>query len=189
MSKEVDRMAKARYNYWLSADGLTRLEAYARDGLTDKQIAANMKIAPKTLYVWMKAHSRIKVALERGKEIVDVEVENSLLHNALGFKETVQKPIKLKTVTYKNGKRVKEEERIEYADEEVFCPPETRAQMFWLKNRKPAVWRDTAQLELGNKDEKPFKNETSVDLSKLSLEEKKELLKLVGKANGNEIAN
>jgi transposase-like protein len=185
----MSRLAKARYNYWLSPDGLTRLEAYARDGLTDKQIAANMKIAPKTLYAWMKTHSRIKAALERGKEIVDVEVENALLNNALGFKETVKKPIKVKTVTYENGKRVKEVERIEYADEEVFCAPETRAQMFWLKNRKSDAWRDTAQLELGNKDEKPFKNETSFDLSKLSLEEKKELLKLVGKANRNEAAN
>jgi hypothetical protein len=30
-------MAKGKYEYWLTPDGLTRLEAYARDGLTDEQ--------------------------------------------------------------------------------------------------------------------------------------------------------
>ena len=58
------------------------------------------------------------------------------------MKKTVQKPIKLKEIKYDNGKRVSENERIEYAEEEVFIPPDTTAQIFWLKNRRPDKWRD-----------------------------------------------
>ncbi len=43
---------------------------------------------------------------------------------------------------YDCGKRVSEKEHIEYADEEIYIPPDTTAQIFWLKNRKPEEWRD-----------------------------------------------
>lgn len=38
-------MAKGKYEYWLSDEGLTLLEGWARDGLTDEQISKNMGIA------------------------------------------------------------------------------------------------------------------------------------------------
>lgn len=76
-------MAKGKYEYWLTADGLTLLEGWARDGLTDEQLAANMGIAPSTLYAWKKEHEEISEALKKGKEIVDYEVENALLNKAL----------------------------------------------------------------------------------------------------------
>nr|WP_315020170.1 hypothetical protein [uncultured Aminipila sp.] len=43
-------MAEGKYKYWLSSDGLLRLEAYARDGLTDEQIAVNLNITKSTFY-------------------------------------------------------------------------------------------------------------------------------------------
>ena len=118
------------------------LEAWARDGLTDEQIADKMGITTSTLYDWKNKYSEISEALKRGKEVVDVEVENALLDKALGMIRIIKKPIKVKEVLYDNGKRISEKERIEYADEEVFIPPDTTAQIFWLKNRKPNVWRD-----------------------------------------------
>ena len=56
----------------------------------------------------------------------------------------IEKPFKLKKVTYdkKTGKKTKEEETVEYATEEVYIPPDTVAMIFWLKNRKPDVWKD-----------------------------------------------
>ena len=57
------------------------------------------------------------------------------------------KPIKVKEVLYENGKRISEKEHIEYADEEIYIPPDTTAQIFWLKNRKPEEWRDKRQVE------------------------------------------
>lgn len=135
-------MAKGKYQKWLEPEGLILLEGWARDGLTDEQIAKNMGITRKTLAEWKCKYSDIGDTLKKGKEVVDTEVENALLQKALGMTKTVQKPIKLKEVKYDNGKRVSEKERIEYAEEEVFIPPDTTAQIFWLKNRRPDKWRD-----------------------------------------------
>lgn len=135
-------MAKGKYQKWLEPESLILLEGWARDGLTDEQIAKNMGITRKTLAEWKCKYSDIGDTLKKGKEVVDTEVENALLQKALGMTKTVQKPIKLKEVKYDNGKRVSEKERIEYAEEEVFIPPDTTAQIFWLKNRRPDKWRD-----------------------------------------------
>ncbi len=40
----------AKYEYWLTSEGLLKLEAWARNGLTDEQIAGNAGIAVSTLY-------------------------------------------------------------------------------------------------------------------------------------------
>lgn len=45
-------MAKGKYQEWTSQEGLVKLEGWARDGLTDEQIARNAGINPATLYVW-----------------------------------------------------------------------------------------------------------------------------------------
>jgi predicted DNA-binding protein YlxM (UPF0122 family) len=141
-------MAKGKYEKWLTEEGLIKIQGWAHDGLTDEQIATNMGIRRQTLYDWIKKHPVISDTLKKGKEIVDRQVENALLQKALGFKETVTKAIKVKEVLYDNGKRISEKEHIEYADEEVFVPPDTTAQIFWLKNRKPDVWRDKKDVEL-----------------------------------------
>lgn len=78
-------MAKGKYEYWLSNEGLTLLEGWARDGLTDEQIAYNMGIAVKTLYRWKDSYCQICQALKKGKEVVDRQVENALLKRALGY--------------------------------------------------------------------------------------------------------
>ena len=145
-------MAKGKYNEWLTEESLLRLEAWARDGLTDEQIADNIGIRRETLYDWKKKYPHISNALKRGKDVVDIQVENALLNKAQGITKTLIKPIKIKTVTYDNGKRVKEEEHIEYAEEEVFVPPDTVAQIFWLKNRKPNTWKDKPVDNEGQQD-------------------------------------
>ena len=37
-------MARGKFEYWLTEDGLTLLEGWARDGLTDAQLAEKMNI-------------------------------------------------------------------------------------------------------------------------------------------------
>ncbi len=88
-------MAKGKYEYWLSEEGLILIEGWARDGLTDKQIAQNMGVSRSTLNEWKKKYPDILDTLKRGKEVVDYEVENALLKRALGFtyKEVVKERI------------------------------------------------------------------------------------------------
>lgn len=42
-------MAKRKYEQWLTPEGLLKLEGWAREGLTNEQIARNMGISRKTL--------------------------------------------------------------------------------------------------------------------------------------------
>lgn len=76
-------MAKGKYQKWLEPEGLILLQGWARDGLTDEQIAHNMGISAATLYNWKQRYLEILEALKKGKEIVDYEVENALLQKAL----------------------------------------------------------------------------------------------------------
>ena len=89
--KGGDPMAKGKYQEWLTPDGITRLEAWARDGLTDEQLAAKIGITAATLYDWKNKYPEISEALKRGKEVVDIEVENALLKRALGYDYTEER--------------------------------------------------------------------------------------------------
>ena len=120
----------AKYDEWLTQDGLLRLEAWARDGLTDEQIAKNCGIGVRTLFTWKTKHEPIRQALKRGKEAVDIEVENALLKRALGYsykESTFEMRKGMMTLTKVVTKEVQ---------------PDVTAQIFWLKNRKPPEWRD-----------------------------------------------
>lgn len=83
-------VAKGKYDRWLEPDGLTLLEGWARDGLTDEQIAHNCGITATTLYDWKNRFTEISEALKRGKEVVDYQVENALLKKAIGGDTTAQ---------------------------------------------------------------------------------------------------
>ena len=83
-------MAKGKYQHWLTPEGLTLLEGWARDGLTDEQMAQRMGITAKTLYEWKKRYGKICEALKKGKEVVACQVENALLSAALEGNTTAQ---------------------------------------------------------------------------------------------------
>ena len=83
-------MAKGKYQRWIEPDGLLLLEGWARDGLTDEQIARNCGITATTLYEWKKRFPEISNSLKKGKEVVDYAVENALLNKALSGDTTAQ---------------------------------------------------------------------------------------------------
>ena len=62
--------AKGKYAKWLLPDNLLRLQAWARDGLSNEQIAHNIGINQDTLYTWIKKYPEFSEALSRGKEVV-----------------------------------------------------------------------------------------------------------------------
>lgn len=124
----------------LVADKLTLIAHWKRMGWTDEEVSKRLGIAYSTFKLYKGKYAALSAALRAGKEEADAEVENALFHKACGMKETVKKPIKVKEVLYENGKRVKEIERIEYGEEEVFVPPDVTADMFYLKHRVPERW-------------------------------------------------
>lgn len=83
-------MAKGKYQYWLTSEGLTLLEGWARDGLTEEQISHNMDISRSTLKDWKLKYPAISATLKKGKEVIDYQVENALLSAALEGNTTAQ---------------------------------------------------------------------------------------------------
>ena len=76
-------------------EGLLQLEAWARNGLTDEQIAANIGISRSTLNEWKKKYSDISDTLKRGKEIVDIQVENAITQEKSSLLRNVKVLIEL----------------------------------------------------------------------------------------------
>ena len=112
-------------------DKLILIQGMARDGLTQQQIANNLGISIDTLIENKKKYSEFADALKKGKEVIDFEVENALLKRALGYEYEEE--------IYENGiltKKVKKQ-----------VPPDTTAQIFWLKNRKPNNWKDRVETD------------------------------------------
>ena len=122
----------AKYNEWLTNEGLIKIEGWARDGLTDEQIAINMGIKRQTLYDWKKKYSVFSDALKQSKEVADTKVENALFKSSIGY--------------WVDEERIDSEGNVYTVRR--FVPPNTTAQIFWLKNRNPNDWRDKKQTEL-----------------------------------------
>lgn len=120
----------AKYQDWLEPEGLLQIEGWARDGLTDEQICHNMGITVATLWAWRKKYPELSNALRKGKQVIDIQVENALLKRALGYDYTEY------MIDEKGNKKAIKKQ----------MTPDVTAQIFWLKNRKPAEWRDKRDI-------------------------------------------
>ena len=156
-------MAKSKHERWIAADGLLLLGGWARDGLTDEQIAKNMGISGRTFYDYIKRFPQISQAIKKGKEIVDIEVENALYKSAIGYEyEEVTKEPQYNIITGEpvldsNGKQVVAITKIV----KKHAQPSNMAQIYWLNNRKRDKWRRNAGKEV--LDEKKFEHEQDID--------------------------
>lgn len=189
-------MSRASHKEWHSKEKLEKLEGWARDGLTDEQIAKKIGCHISTLYDWKDKYSDISEALKKGKEIVDVEVENALLKKAMGTttKTTQYKMVKVdsdvlkaKRVKYMNAyeldhpDKTKEEiviaaalaiptyERIPIVETVQEVAPDTSAIIFWLKNRLPEKYRDQTFRRLN----KAQADKTEAEVKRIKAETKR----------------
>lgn len=121
---------------WLEEDKLILLEGWARDGLTNGQIANNIGIDERTLYRWKEKESLICQSLKKGREVADYEVENALFKRALGY--TIQI----------NEQKIDKDGCVHDTTRDMHVPADTTAQIYWLKNRKPKEWRDKVEQEI-----------------------------------------
>ena len=129
-------MANPKWEDWITEDGLITIEGFARDGLSDVEIAGKMGIASSTFYEWKKKFPEMSEALKRGKAPVDIAVENALLKRALGYdyEETVTEVVEMPD----GSKR----RHIKKTTKQVV--PDVTAQIYWLNNRRPDRWRNKA---------------------------------------------
>lgn len=133
-------IAKGKFDRWRTKEGLTLLEGWARDGLTDEELARKIGVNRATFYDWKNRFSDISDAIKKGKEVIDFEVEQALLKKALGYSYT-----ETRKEVDANGKKkvIVTEKHVE---------PDTVAQIFWLRNRKPDKWRNNPEAPEGDDD-------------------------------------
>lgn len=156
-------------------DKLILVEGWSREGLTEVQIAKNLGIGYTTLKEYKKKYPAFSAALKRGKEIIDFEVENALLKRALGYEyaevtqeRVVRKDEHGKVLTDIHGFPTYDMVVTKTVKKEV--APDTTAQIFWLKNRKPKEWRDKRDVEHSGEISvnNPYKDLTTEELKKLA---------------------
>ena len=75
-------MAKSKYFTHVEPK-LELIEGWARDGLTDEQIANKLGIGTSSFYDYKNKYSEFSEALKKGKDIIDYQVEKALLSKAL----------------------------------------------------------------------------------------------------------
>lgn len=128
-------MAVLRPEDWLEPDMLLLIEGWAREGLFDKDIAKKMNVSEATLNNYKKKFPEVKEALRKGKELVDFEIENALYKRAIGYTIVITEQKIDKNGSIYDLKR------------DLHIPGDVTAQIFWLKNRKKAQWRDKVEYE------------------------------------------
>lgn len=117
---------------------------WARDGLTDEEIAREAGVAYSTFRRYKNEHPELKTLLKKGKEWYDTGVVERLHERTEWTEKQVERWYKLKKITYdpKTGRRRKEEEILEMRYETQMTPPDTTAMIFWLTNRMPDKWKN-----------------------------------------------
>lgn len=163
--KKSNAGRKGLYKEWLEADNLIRLEGWARNGLTDEMIAHNIGITTTTLYDWKKKYPQFAEAIKRGKEVVDIMVENALLKSAMGYK--YDEVVKERVFDYETETSIVVE--VKRTTKEV--APNPTSLIFWLKNRKPETWRDKKNIDAAVEVKNPFEGIDTADIKKLIDEE------------------
>jgi len=139
-----DQVATIKLKDWETPENLELIEGWARDGLTDKDIAYNIGIAESTFNRWKKRSPSILKVLKNSKEVADRRVENALFKSALGYQ-------------YTEVTKERDESGCMIVTKEVVkdVKPNVTAQIYWLKNRIPKVWRDHPEL-MASPEESPI---------------------------------
>ena len=122
---------RGKYEEWLTEEGLALITGWARRGLTEEKIADKMGVSVSTLSNYKNKFPKLLEAIKNGKEVPDIKVESAMFKRACGYRT--------REVTYKadnNG------ELVPVSAIEKDVPPDTTAQIYWLKNRRPDLWRD-----------------------------------------------
>jgi len=119
---------------------MKQVEALAKRGWTDAEMAGFFRVAKSTWHLWKTEHPEFSDSLKDWKPEADARVELSLYERAIGYKHVETKFFVI------DGEIIKERAARIY-------PPDTTACIFWLKNRKSKEWRD--QPDPSDGDEKP----------------------------------
>lgn len=108
-------------------------EKLCKLGAKDKELAAFFEVAESTLSKWKVDYPAFSEALKKGKEIADAEVGERLFQRATGYSHPDVH------ISNYQGEVTQTPITKHYAADTVAC-------IFWLKNRRPDLWRDRQEI-------------------------------------------
>lgn len=122
---------------WTQGEGLKKVCKWARHGLADKQIFANIGISATTYYKWLKDNPKFAEEIKQARIQPNIEIENSMFELACGrvYVEEIKSTIDAET-----GKVM----RIEKTRKQV--PPSPVLLIFLAKNRMKDRYKDYAPV-------------------------------------------
>lgn len=136
-------MAKGKYKEWISPDGLLLIKGWARDGLTDKEIAKNMGISLSTFCEWKNKYTEFSETIKSSRKPVIVEVEDTFFEKKLkGY--YANEEIEEITIHPDGGKTIHKRQSKRY------IPPDTTAMIFFMKCRIPKKYNEKIALSVEN---------------------------------------
>lgn len=135
-------------------------------GATDVELADFFEVTEPTICHWKAQYPEFLISLRDGKQVADAVIASKLFHRAKGYEhvETI-------TATFQ-GKITDTMDVIKH------YPPDTTAAIFWLKNRKPEVWRDKQEVEHTGPNGGPLLMQ---DITSLSDDDLKRIIEIMEK--------
>jgi transposase-like protein len=110
------------------------------NGKTLADLAEHFGVSCFTISEWRTVHAEFSAAIDLGKQDATAAVERALFQRATGYSHPA---VKILAVSGGQGMG-SSVEQVPYTEH---YPPDTEAAKFWLKNRKPAEWRDKQEVE------------------------------------------
>jgi hypothetical protein len=102
-------------------------------GATNEALAGRFEVCRRTIDNWIATIPEFSVAVRQGREVADERVVSALFARATGMEQKMTK------VFCHRGQPVT-------ANYTVQLPPDVRACIFWLRNRRPEQWRENRLL-------------------------------------------
>ena len=112
---------------------VTQAEKLCKLGATLFDIAQFFEVSTRTISRWMNEHEDFCLAIKVGGAPADERVIASLFHRATGY-------------SFESEKIFNFQGEIVRAATTEHVPPDATAAIFWLKNRRPAEWRDRKEM-------------------------------------------
>ena len=101
-------------------------------GATNPDLAGRFSVARSTIDLWIANHPEFAEAVQQGRDVADATAVESLFTRVTGYNHQAEK-----VFLYRGEPRT--------ATYTAHVPPESKACMYWLRNRRPADWREVSE--------------------------------------------
>ena len=150
---------------------------YASEGFSNRQIAKKLGIGYTSLYKWIAQYPEFKEALNRGKDVVNIELKDAMIKTAIGYFVEEEETVVILDVETHTATSINKTTKKKY------IAPNATMQVFLAKNRMPEEFKEVNRQEITGADGKPLQVKSNYDLSLLTEDELLKLREIMVKAN------